>query len=161
LDLPDFVRQMFEAEEIERLPAQGGFHMEAKIGDSVIMMEICEDGKKFGEPAAICVFVPDVDAAYDQAMRAEATSINAPEGSPYDGVKDTFGNTWWIAHIARDTNKKAARSDPGGSFFPLVVWSINLRKSRLLRGSLRTLRLWPWRRARAASVALALRRAAP
>jgi PhnB protein len=97
LDLPDSVLQTFEAEEI------------------------CEDATKFGEPAAICVFVPDVYAAYNRAKRAEATSINAPEYKPYDerkdGVKDTIG----VISRARDTNKKAARSDPGGSFFPLVV----------------------------------------
>jgi PhnB protein len=47
------------------------------------------------------VYVPDTDAAYERALRAGATSIEAPKDAPYGdrtaGVKDVFGNSWFIA----------------------------------------------------------------
>ena len=50
---------------------------------------------------AIYVYVDDVDAAYQRAMRFGATSISPPENKPYQergcGVHDSFGNTWYIA----------------------------------------------------------------
>jgi PhnB protein len=100
LDLLDFVKQVFGAEELERVEARKGFHIEVKIGDSVVVLEV-------GEPPAtatrgsVYVYVPDVDAAYDRALRAGATSLAEPTDKPYQergaGVLDTFGNTWWIA----------------------------------------------------------------
>jgi PhnB protein len=45
--------------------------------------------------------VPDADGAYARAMRAGATSLEAPRDKPYGdrsaGVKDPFGNSWFIA----------------------------------------------------------------
>ena len=56
--------------------------------------------------ASVYVYVTDVDAAYDKALAAGATSIAAPEDKPYDerqcGVKDSFGNTWWISAYLGD-----------------------------------------------------------
>jgi len=50
--------------------------------------------------AAIYLYVPDVDATYKRAV-----SLREPAdmtwGDRVGGVKDTSGNTWWIA-----TNKK-------------------------------------------------------
>jgi PhnB protein len=52
-------------------------------------------------PASIYVYVADVDRAYRGALDAGATSLAAPEDKPYQergaGVKDTFGNIWYIA----------------------------------------------------------------
>jgi len=102
LDLLDFVREVFAAEELERLPVRDGFHVEARIGDSMIVFE----AGSFPPTASVTrnsiyVYVPDVDAAYKRAMERGATSISAPENKPYQeracGVKDTFGNTWYIA----------------------------------------------------------------
>ena len=101
LDLPAFVARVFDAEELVRLPVGKGFHVEAKIGDSVIMMEVGTLPSRVGPAAAVYVFVRDVDAVYRRAIQAGGTSVNAPEDKPCDernaGVKDTFGNTWWIA----------------------------------------------------------------
>ena len=102
LDLPDLIKSAFDAEELERLPTPGGFHIEAKIGDSMLVLEV---GKfpPHASPtsASIYVYVPDVDKAYQQALEAGATSIGAPENKPYQeraaGVKDSFGNRWYIA----------------------------------------------------------------
>src|SRR5438309_4932584 len=52
-------------------------------------------------PTSIHLYVPDADAVYQQALRAGAASVNAPVDQPYGdreaGIKDSFGNFWWIA----------------------------------------------------------------
>ena len=41
LDLPDLLKKAFGAEELERLPVGNkGFHVETKIGDSMVVLEI-------------------------------------------------------------------------------------------------------------------------
>ena len=102
LDLIDLVKQAFGAEELERLPSARGFHIEAKIGDSVIVLEVGEFPPNVSlTRASIYVYVPDVDAAYRRALAAGATSIAPPEDKPYQeraaGVKDSFGNVWYFA----------------------------------------------------------------
>jgi PhnB protein len=38
LDLLDFVKEVFGAVEVERNSVSGGFHVQARIGDSVVVM---------------------------------------------------------------------------------------------------------------------------
>jgi PhnB protein len=102
LDMLELVKRAFGAVELERLEAgKGGFHVEAKIGDSMVVMEVSDPPHPGGKPASIYVYIDDVDAAYQRALAAGATSVAAPENKPYQeraaGVKDSFGNTWWIA----------------------------------------------------------------
>ncbi|MGD0117002.1 MAG: VOC family protein [Candidatus Binatus sp.] len=102
LDMLELVKRAFGAVELERLETRNnGFHVEAQIGDSIIVMEACDPPHPSGKPASIYVYVEDVDAAYQRALEAGATSIAAPENKPYQeraaGVMDSFGNTWWIA----------------------------------------------------------------
>jgi len=51
-------------------------------------------------PAAIYLWVEDVDATYDRAMAAGGTSESVPTDKPYGhrvgGVIDPNGVTWWI-----------------------------------------------------------------
>jgi PhnB protein len=102
LDMLELVKRAFGAVELERLEAgKGGLHIEAKIGDSMIVMEVSDPPHPGGKPASIYVYIDDVDAAYQRALAAGATSVAAPEDKPYEeraaGVKDSFGNIWWIA----------------------------------------------------------------
>ena len=104
LDLPDFVRVVFGAREIERLAyPKGGCHLEAQIGDSIVVIEAADSSPPDAHTRqnSIYVYVDDVDAAYQRAMKFGATSIASPEEKPYQeracGVKDSFGNTWYIA----------------------------------------------------------------
>jgi len=108
LDLPEFVERVFGAVELERFGDDKGFHVESRIGDSVVVMETGEFPPDVTPTrASIYVYVDDVDAAYNCALECGATSLAEPEDKPYDersaGVKDTFGNTWWIS-----TFKKSA-----------------------------------------------------
>jgi PhnB protein len=102
LDLPELIKHAFDAEELERLPTPGGFHIEAKIGDSMVVLEVGKfPAGASPTTASIYVYVTDVDKAYQRALQAGGTSIGAPEDKPYQeraaGVKDSFGNCWYIA----------------------------------------------------------------
>lgn len=94
-----FVRDVFGAEELERNETSSGFHIEVKIGDSVVVLEI---GKSLTATtqASIYVYVPDVDVVYQRALHAGATSLREPADQPYGernaGIKDCSGNTWWL-----------------------------------------------------------------
>ena len=103
--LIDFVKQAFAATELFRgTGSAGGIHAEVRIGDSMVM--IGGAGTWNGEPmpAAIYLYMDDVDAVYKRALQAGAASLSEPADQPYGdrvaGVKDPFGDTWYIAtHI--------------------------------------------------------------
>jgi PhnB protein len=97
----NFLRTAFGATEVscQRNNDRTVMHAELKIGDSLVML-----GQASLEwralPAALYVWVPDVDAVYTRALEAGATSQSAPEDKPYGhrnaGVVDRNGITWWI-----------------------------------------------------------------
>jgi PhnB protein len=102
LGLWDLVKNAFRAVEIERhRMGPKSFHIEARIGDSVLVLETGDPPHPEGTPGSIYVYVPDVDAAYGRALEGGALSIAEPEDKPYQeraaGVRDSFGNTWWIS----------------------------------------------------------------
>lgn len=78
-------------------------HAQVRIGDSMVMVsESCDQWPAM--PAALYLYVPDVDAVYARAVAAGATSIMAPADQFYGdrnaGVHDAYGNVWWIGtHI--------------------------------------------------------------
>ncbi len=100
-----FVKDVFGAKElhVSRDPSGRIMHASVKIADSVLMMGQGSDQWK-PLPAAIYVYVPDVDAAYKRALAAGATSVMEPADQFYGdrngGVKESSGVQWWIAtHI--------------------------------------------------------------
>ncbi|HEU0002221.1 MAG TPA: VOC family protein [Ktedonobacteraceae bacterium] len=103
--LIDFVKQAFGAtEQFRGTGSAGGIHAELKIGDSMVM--IGGGGAWNGEPslATLYLYVEDVDTVYKRALQAGASSIMEPANQPYGdrlgGVKDAFGNVWYIStHI--------------------------------------------------------------
>lgn len=102
LNLIDLVKHAFGGEELERVESgKEGAHIEVRIGDSVVVLETGVSFPVETTPSSIYVYVEDVDAAYRRAIEAGATSLAEPEDKPYKergaGVKDSFGNTWWIA----------------------------------------------------------------
>lgn len=102
LELIDFLKNAFGA-EVTHDPtpdASGNFHAEATIGDARLLL----GSGYFSNPsmaAAIYVYVPDVDATYRRALGLGAVSVREPSDQPWGdrvaGVKDSSGNTWWIA----------------------------------------------------------------
>ncbi|HEY2961716.1 MAG TPA: VOC family protein [Pyrinomonadaceae bacterium] len=99
-DLIDFVKHSFSATEHMRTTGSaGGMHAEVQIGDSVVMIGGAEHITP--QPAAIHLYVPDVDDAYRRALAAGATTIFELKDQPYGersgGVEDPTGNRWYIA----------------------------------------------------------------
>lgn len=110
----DFVKQVFDAEEIERIPGPDGKvgHAEVRIGDSVIMLGEA-GGNWTAMPASIYLYLRDTDAAYKKALEAGATSVMEPSNQFYGdrnaGVKDPSGNMWWIATHVEDVSPEEIR----------------------------------------------------
>ncbi len=106
LDLADLVKQAFDAVELERdQMGPRSVHIEAQIGDSVVVLETGDPMPEDATVASIYVYVEDADAAYRRALECGASSVAAPEDKPYEeraaGIKDSFGNTWWISTYRR------------------------------------------------------------
>ena len=110
----DFYKKAFGAEEIMRMPEQGGtrlMHAEIRLGPSTIYLaddfpEHC-DGKSHtatalgGTPVVLHQYVRDCDAAIKRAADAGAT-VTMPAkdmfwGDRYGQVKDPFGLQWSFA----------------------------------------------------------------
>jgi PhnB protein len=97
----DFLKQAFNATEIVRYDAEGEVkHAKMRIGDSAVAVgEAHDDWPPL--PAMMRLYVPNVDAVYEQALRAGATSIRPPADQPYGdregGVTDEWGNQWYMA----------------------------------------------------------------
>jgi PhnB protein len=83
----------------QRNPENAVMHAEIRIGDSLVMLGQA-GGPWKPRPAALYLWVDDVDATYSRALRAGATSEAEPEDKPYGhrnaGVVDQNGVTWWI-----------------------------------------------------------------
>jgi len=102
-----FLKRAFGAEELAKYASPDGVvqHAQIRVGDSVIEMGEAH-GKYEPMPAMFYLYVPKVDDVYRQAVAAGATSIQEPADQPYGdrnaGVKDAFGNTWYIATHIKD-----------------------------------------------------------
>jgi PhnB protein len=103
--LLDFVQRTFGAEVVERSPDDG--EVELRLGDSMIALSLHQrfpDGA--GTRGSIKVYVEDVDATHARALEAGGTAIAAPADKPYreraGGVRDDFGNSWWISTYRGD-----------------------------------------------------------
>ena len=103
----DFLKRAFGAGNVQRYATPQGvvLHATVTIGDSLIEM-----GEAHGPyqpmPTHFYLYVPDVDSTYHRALQAGAVSMSEPTDQPYGdrtaGVKDVFGNQWYIATHIRD-----------------------------------------------------------
>lgn len=103
--LIDFLKQTFDAKEkfCMKLNNDKVSHAELWIGDSAVMVADPRPGSETST-GTFYLYVPDTDAVYKKAVQAGAISTLEPVDQFYGdrnaGVKDPFGNTWWIAtHI--------------------------------------------------------------
>jgi PhnB protein len=117
-----FAKNAFGAEETFRtIGGAGGIHAEVRIGDSMLMMGGGIPGKPFDSKpntTALHVYVKDTDAVYKKALQAGATSLSEPKDQDYGergaGVKDPFGNYWYIA------------THQGESYIPKGLHNVNV-----------------------------------
>ena len=72
---------------------------EMHIGDSIIL--VSGTGPRAAKPSFLYLYVKDVDAVYERALKAGATSLEAPGEMPYGDrramIRDPAGNDWQVA----------------------------------------------------------------
>ncbi|WP_080832403.1 VOC family protein [Cohnella massiliensis] len=114
--LIEFIETVFNGKLKYKLDRPDGsiMHSEILVGDSIIMAG--EPMNEYGVfPASMYIYVPDCDSIYEKAIQNRAQSIMVPTdmthaGERYGGVKDPFGNIWWIAtHIEDMTPEEQAK----------------------------------------------------
>ena len=105
-----FLQRAFGADHVEKYASPEGVihHASVRINDSVIEMGEAH-GPSQPMPTTFYLYVPNVDATYRRALEAGATSIAEPVDQPYGdrtaGVKDVFGNTWYMGTQIKETRK--------------------------------------------------------
>jgi PhnB protein len=111
----EFYKKAFGAKEVMRLADPTGKigHAEIQIGDSRIMladehpeMDIRGPQSLGGTPVGICLYVPNVDAVFNQAVAAGA-KVERPVVDQFYGdrsgtIRDPFGHKWTIATHKED-----------------------------------------------------------
>lgn len=82
-------------------------HAEFRIGDSVLMISDTSERAQ-ATSDMLYVYVPNVDAVYQKALKAGATSLMEPADQFYGdrsgGVKDPAGNRWHIGTHIEDVS---------------------------------------------------------
>ena len=102
-----FLKRAFGAQEVAKYASPDGVvhHAVVQVGDSVVEMGEAH-GKYTPMEAMFYIYVPDMDAVYRRALTAGATSFQEPTDQPYGdrnaGVKDAFGNKWYIGTHVKD-----------------------------------------------------------
>jgi PhnB protein len=113
----DFYKDVFGATELMRFPDPSGrvAHAEIKIGDSVIMLaeEYPEMGARSpeslgGTPVGLMLYVTDVDALFERAIKAGAKEVKAVKDQFYGDrsgtLTDPFGHQWTISTHIEDVS---------------------------------------------------------
>jgi len=76
-------------------------HAEIKIGNSIIMF--ADSIEQYPPmPASFFIYVEDADKTYITALNNGAVAVTEMADQSYGrsgGVKDVFGNTWWITSV--------------------------------------------------------------
>ncbi len=105
-----FLEQAFGGRVVERYDGPGGTiaHAEVMLGDSVLMLGDPMPGMS-PMPAVLSYYVDDgpaVDATYQRALDAGATSESEPADQFYGyrsaTVRDPTGNRWTVCAVVED-----------------------------------------------------------
>jgi PhnB protein len=112
----EFLKEAFGGEEIFRVPrgSESNVIMHAEVRVQGSMVELADATEEFKPRESMNIlYVPDIDAAYERAIRAGGTSMYAPIDQAYGDrdavVKDPGGSTWCISsrgtgeHLTADT----------------------------------------------------------
>jgi uncharacterized glyoxalase superfamily protein PhnB len=105
-----FMKEAFGAQPVfEPMMRPHGkvMHAEFKIGNSIVMIS---DSSERAQPTSgmLHLYVPDVDAVYQKAIKAGGTSMMEPANQFYGdrsgGVIDPAGNRWFIGTHVEDVS---------------------------------------------------------
>lgn len=127
----EFYGKILGARERMRMPGPGGTigHAELEVGDSLVMLadEFPDMGALSpktigGSPVTLSVYVEDVDAVFEAALEAGATSVRPLEDQFYGDrsgqFEDPFGHRWSIAthmeDVPPDEMEKRMKQAMGG-----------------------------------------------
>ena len=103
----EFMSTVFGAKTVEQIMRPDGKigHTEIRIGGSMIMLSEASEEHP-ATPVMLHVYVEDVDAAFERAVKAGGTVVSKPANQFYGdrsgGVKEPCGNTIWIATHVED-----------------------------------------------------------
>jgi len=112
-----YYKKAFGAQELVRMPLPDGklAHAEIKIGDSIVMLADEMDHPEAisksprtlgGVTSGLCIYVPDCDAVFNQAVaaggKARRQLTNQFYGDRSGTVEDPFGQVWTIATHVED-----------------------------------------------------------
>lgn len=119
----EFYKKAFGAKVLDLFPdpsGRGTMHATIQIGDSIVMMGdempggACASAETLGGcPITLFIYVPDVDAIFQQAVAAGGT-VCMPVAEMFWGdrvgqIKDPFGYAWMIATHKKDLTKEDIR----------------------------------------------------
>jgi PhnB protein len=118
----EFYKIAFGAVELSRMPGSDGklMHASIRIGDSIIMLNEENPGwgafgprHLKGSPVTIHLYVENVDAVFEKAVRAGA-KIKMPLddmfwGDRYGKLEDPFGHQWSVGTHVRDVGPEEMR----------------------------------------------------
>ncbi len=101
----DFTQKVFKAVENEKMKSMRDEktiqHSEIMIGDSTIMF--ADSTEEYNaRTAGLFIYVENADETYKKAIDEGATTIMELSDQNYGrtcGVKDPFGNVWWITSM--------------------------------------------------------------
>lgn len=117
----EFYAKAFDAKETYRLDMGDKIgHAEIQIGDSRLMLsdEFKEWGAlgpktRGGATGSFLIYVPDVDAAIDKAVKAGAKVVQPAEnqfwGDRMGTVEDPFGHKWMLGTHVEDVSEEEMR----------------------------------------------------
>lgn len=116
-DAIDWYTKSLGAKEMVRMGGPGGKvgHAELQFGDSVVMLadEYPDMGIKSpktigGSPVNICVYLEDVDATFDDAVKGGAKVLQPVEDKFYGDrsgqIEDPFGHVWSLMTHVEDVS---------------------------------------------------------
>jgi PhnB protein len=98
-----FTQKVFDAKEINKVMRDANtiMHGEIMIGESTIMFADAT-GEYHVSSAGLFVYVDDADATYKSALANGGVAVSELSDQPYGrsgGIKDPFGNVWWITSM--------------------------------------------------------------
>ncbi|HEV8624771.1 MAG TPA: VOC family protein [Acidimicrobiia bacterium] len=115
----DYYAEVFNATERMRVPGPAGTiaHAEIEMGDSVVMVDDASPemgtaapppGGLDGSPTSLYVYVEDVDATIERAVKLGATLARPPQDQFYGDrngyIIDPFGHGWTVATHVEDVD---------------------------------------------------------
>lgn len=104
-----FLIEAFDAVETYRSTgSRGGSHVELRVGDAMVMLGGGNESVDQSTTSAFFLYVEDVDARYDAAVAAGATSMIEPADAMFEeergaGVVGPLGNLWFLGHHGPDS----------------------------------------------------------